>query len=230
MKGHWNQVSCGKERVWVLEQSHEANCGLCCVGMAIYHFKKVQNTENSLTDLSRGVQKEDPQHKYNRATKDFAGAKPGVLNKAGVVEQDVDKPIGTFGPHLADMLNQRNLTAVYKEETQAGMKEAMRKVDNTHLRIVLIEWEGDDGLPSGSCHWVLVTGRPATHLFHKSTYTIHDPLGYAVRNFGSSKYICPKGRADFGATWLGKRMGFWVEVTGKIESELAVKEKGFSYF
>jgi hypothetical protein len=191
----------------ILRQADEMSCGLCAVGMALRYFTGVTWSEAELRKLSREVQGAGHTEKYSRSAKDMPGAQATVGVQMGAIDDKVGD--GTYGNHLAAMLNHEHLQATFK--TGASVKAALRGINLTRKVIVRVEWT------NGAGHWVFVTGR-STKFNKPSTYTIHDPVGHLVQNSGSTTYTAPYSGGTFS--------GYWVEVTGNIVSKLATKATG----
>lgn len=193
----------------VLQQADEMSCGLCCVGMALHYYTDVLWQESELKALSREVRGTGHTEQYSRSAKDIPGAQPTVGVQMGAIDDAVGD--GTYGNHLAAMLNHEYIQADFGHGGIAAAKTALRGVNRSHLVIVRVEWA------NGAGHWVLVVDRD-THFGRPSTYTIHDPAGRVVQNSGSSIYTAPYAVASFS--------GYWVAITGAIRSRLATKKTG----
>jgi hypothetical protein len=222
---NWNCLKIGKNEVvitiiinkyfmWIntnniriLQQSQLQSCGYCCVGMAIKIIENVEINEEAI--VATGI-RIGGQNEYDRATRDRIGFSPTVFRDAKFKAKVEHWGSGTYGRHLAAVLQEYSIDAVYQN---SDVKTAMRNVTPNKPIIVLVLWNPPPYKKGG--HWVLVTKR-ITHFGKSSNYEIMDPGGNLVDNIGSTTYRNAKNIE-------GTFVNHYVQIRGRLNRQAVPK-------
>jgi hypothetical protein len=160
----WKQNVTRGKTIWVLEQSGEWACGMCCAGMALRWTGNGNPTEDMLASASRKTGTKGQRYEYAIQDRPDMVATPLVGLKPKVKHKDVLDDPGTTAQGVTDLLNgYQGITAVLTRGPSAkACKDACRATADDGSRAVII------GLVNPP-HFVICH----SHVRRLGDYTIH---------------------------------------------------------